>query len=107
MTTSALGQGLVLLALLLCAIGAPLGFVSGARRSMTGLVWTRRVAFAFAAAITSATLVMWYALLSHDFSVSYVAQVGSLSTPLHITIVSLWSSQSAAQSQATVPAACD
>jgi cytochrome c-type biogenesis protein CcmF len=87
-----LGQGLVLLALLLCSVGAPLGFVAGARRSAVGLVWTRRLAFAFALAITAATVVMWVALVRHDFSVSYVAQVGSRSTPLHITLVSLWSS---------------
>jgi cytochrome c-type biogenesis protein CcmF len=35
---------------------------------------------------------MEIALIRHDFSVSYVAQVGSLATPLTITIVSLWSS---------------
>ncbi|MFQ5351026.1 MAG: heme lyase CcmF/NrfE family subunit, partial [Thermoanaerobaculia bacterium] len=40
----------------------------------------------------AANLVMEYALITHDFSVSYVAQVGSRATPLHITIVSLWSS---------------
>ena len=30
------------------------------------------------------------ALVTHDFSVSYVAQVGSRSTPLFYTIISLW-----------------
>jgi cytochrome c-type biogenesis protein CcmF len=35
---------------------------------------------------------MEWALVRHDFSVSYVAQVGSTTTPLHITLVSLWSS---------------
>lgn len=39
-----------------------------------------------------ANLAMVYALVTHDFSVSYVAQVGSRSTPLLITIISLWSS---------------
>ena len=33
---------------------------------------------------------MLTALISHDFSVSYVAQVGSRSTPLIFTIISLW-----------------
>jgi cytochrome c-type biogenesis protein CcmF len=90
--TSALGQGLVLLGLLSCAVGAPVGFVAGARRSLTGLRWTQRLAYAFATAMVLATLVMVVALVRHDFSVHYVAQVGSLATPLHITIVSLWSS---------------
>ncbi len=90
--SSQLGQGLVLLALLTCAIGAPLAFVAGAQRSAPGLAWSRRLAFAFAAAMLAANLVMEYALITHDFGVSYVASVGSRATPLHITIVSLWSS---------------
>ncbi len=50
------------------------------------------MAFAFAASSMGAVAVMEYALLTHDFSVGYVAQVGARSTPAHITIVSLWSS---------------
>ena len=89
---SYLGQGLVLLALLLCAVGSPIGFVAGAQRSEVGLRWTRRLSLAFAASMILANLVMEVALLRHDFSVSYVANVGSRSTPTVITIVSLWSS---------------
>lgn len=89
---SYLGQGLVLLALLVCAVGAPMGFIAGARRSAKGLEITRKMALVFAAAMVLANLVMEYALITRDFSVAYVAQVGSHSTPLHITIVSLWSS---------------
>ncbi len=37
-----------------------------------------------------AVLAMIFALVSHDFSISYVAQVGSRSTPLFFTIISLW-----------------
>src|SRR6476469_8628261 len=36
--------------------------------------------------------VMEVALLKHDFSVKYVAQVGSTTTPTIFTMVSLWSS---------------
>ena len=90
--TASLGQALVLLALLICAVGAPVAFVAGAQRSERGLAWSRRLALAFAASMLAANLVMEYALISHDFGVSYVAQVGSRATPLHITIVSLWSS---------------
>jgi len=89
---SHLGLGLVLLALGLCALGAPIGFVAGARRSASGLALTRSLSLGFAAAMVLANLVMEYALVTHDFSVSYVAQVGSRATPTHITIVSLWSS---------------
>lgn len=87
-----LGLGAVLAALMVCAVGAPVSFVAGARRSPRGLAIARRMAYAFAALMVIANLAMEYALISHDFSVSYVAQVGSLATPLHITIVSLWSS---------------
>src|SRR5919199_4311231 len=33
---------------------------------------------------------MGFALVTHDFSVSYVAQVGSRATPTFYTIISLW-----------------
>ena len=92
MSLSQIGLGLVLLALLACAAGAPIGYFAGATRSAAGLQWTRRLAYAFAVCMILANLVMEYALVTHDFSVSYVASVGSLATPLHITIVSLWSS---------------
>ncbi len=87
-----IGQICVLAGLLACAIGTPVAFAAGASRSARGLVWSRRLALAFAGAMLAANLVMEYALITRDFSVSYVAQVGSRATPLHITIVSLWSS---------------
>ena len=37
-----------------------------------------------------ATLAMVVALVTHDFSVSYVSQVGSRATPTFYTIISLW-----------------
>ncbi len=90
--TSLVGQGLVLVGLLICAVGAPLAFAGGRARSAAALAWSRRLALAFAGAMLAANLVMEYALITHDFSVSYVASVGSRATPLHIAIVSLWSS---------------
>jgi cytochrome c-type biogenesis protein CcmF len=87
-----LGRILILASLLVAAAGALLGFVSGRTRSADGLRWSRRFACLYAALIMIATLVMEYALLTHDFSVSYVAQVGSRSVPTWVTIVSLWSS---------------
>src|SRR6185503_11232212 len=38
-----------------------------------------------------AFIAMERALITHDFSVSYVAQVGSRETPLFYTVISLWS----------------
>jgi cytochrome c-type biogenesis protein CcmF len=89
---SLLGRGLILVALAACAIGAVLGITAGVRRSASGARHARWMAWTFAACTLGAVGLMEYALLTHDFSVGYVAQVGSLSTPVHITIVSLWSS---------------
>ncbi|MDQ6830875.1 MAG: heme lyase CcmF/NrfE family subunit [Gemmatimonadota bacterium] len=46
--------------------------------------------YANAALLTLAALAMLTALVTHDFSVKYVAQVGSRSTPTVYTIASLW-----------------
>jgi cytochrome c-type biogenesis protein CcmF len=92
MTIASLGRLLILGSLLTASAGAVLGYASGAMKSSRGLVWTRRFAYAFAATMILATLVMEYALLTHDFRVSYVAHVGSRSVPVWVTIVSLWSS---------------
>ena len=40
--------------------------------------------------VTAAAVAMIVALVTHDFSVSYVAQVGSRATPLFYTVISLW-----------------
>jgi cytochrome c-type biogenesis protein CcmF len=92
MTTAALGRLLILFALLVSTAGAVVGFSTGAKRSDEGLRWARRLAYAFGALMLMATLVMERALLTHDFSVSYVAHVGSRQVPVWVTIVSLWSS---------------
>jgi cytochrome c-type biogenesis protein CcmF len=96
MTTAALGRLLILFALLVSTAGAVVGFASGAKRNANrsdeGLRWARRLAYAFGALMLLATLVMERALLTHDFSVSYVAHVGSRQVPVWVTIVSLWSS---------------
>src|SRR5512140_715668 len=42
--------------------------------------------------VTIATVAMVVALVTHDFSVSYVAEVGSRATPLYYTVISLWGS---------------
>lgn len=87
-----LGFALILAGLLCAVAGTFVGFAAGRSRSEEGWRWTRRLALAFSVMMLLATGVMEYALLSHDFSVRYVAQVGSLVTPTMITIVSLWSS---------------
>lgn len=90
--TATIGRLLILGSLLVSTTGAMLGYAAGAKRSPEGLKWTQRFAYLFAALMILATGVMEYALLTHNFSVSYVAQVGSRSVPVWVTIVSLWSS---------------
>src|SRR5437764_13328427 len=87
-----LGRTLILLALLAASTGAVVALTTGARPSSLGWTWSRRLAYAFGAFMLLANLTMEYALLSHDFSVSYVAHVGSRSVPTWVAIVSLWSS---------------
>ena len=89
---SILGRVLVLISLAACGIGAVSGIAGGVKRSADAWKWSRYSAYAAFIAITGAILLMEYALIFDDFSVSYVAKVGSTTTPLWVSIVSLWSS---------------
>jgi cytochrome c-type biogenesis protein CcmF len=90
--TAAFGRFLILCSLLVSSAGALVGFAAGAKQSADGLKWSQRFAYTFALLMFAATATMEFALLRHDFSVDYVAKVGSLSVPAWVTIVSLWSS---------------
>ncbi len=90
--TASLGRGLILVALFAATAGSILGFVTGHTDNQAARRWLQRLLQLFCAAIAAANLVMVKALLSHDFSVSYVAQLGSRSVPTWVTIVSLWAS---------------
>lgn len=87
-----LGRGLLLAALALSLCAMILGFAAGSNATSARLRAARFSAAGASWLFIAANFVMWNALLSHDFSVSYVTQVGSRATPTHITIVSLWSS---------------
>ncbi len=88
---STLGYGLVLLGLGFAAFAAITGLVTGLTRRESALPWVRGAVYGYAASMLASNLVMVAALLQHDFSVKYVAQVGSRATPTIFTIVSLWS----------------
>src|SRR5258708_38691286 len=90
--TATLGRFLILASVFVSAAGSMIAFAAGRKRSLDGLQMARRFAYAFAGLMVLATLVMEYALLTHDFSVGYVAHVGSREVPTWVTIVSLWSS---------------
>jgi cytochrome c-type biogenesis protein CcmF len=75
--------------------GAVLGVMTialGLRRGEARLLHAgRRYAWVVAAGAVLATVAMEVALLRHDFSLKYVAEHGSKSTPLLYTITTLWS----------------
>jgi cytochrome c-type biogenesis protein CcmF len=89
---ASLGRFLILASLLTASAGAIVAFAAGRTRSREGLKWAQRFAYAISILMGGAALLMEYALLTHDFSVSYVAQVGSRAVPTWVTISSLWSS---------------
>ena len=89
--TGPLGHIAVLLALLCAGAGAVLAFLGGRPGGERFLLASRRSAVAMGAFVAAAFLLMEVALVQHDFSVSYVARVGSRETPLFYTIISLWS----------------
>ena len=78
-------------ALALAVYGIFAAAVGAKRRDQTLLGTARFAAYANAALLGIANLAMIVALITHDFSISYVAQVGSRATPLFFTVISLWS----------------
>jgi len=84
------GQTAVLLGLLACLAGI-LTLAAGLRTGQPQLLRAgRRYGWALFAAAAVAVAAMERALVTHDFSLAYVAHNGSRSTPLIFTISSLW-----------------
>ena len=92
MILAPLGMSLTILAFGLSIAGI-VAAASTVRRGAIGPVVSRLAAAAAILTVASA-VVMEVALLSRDFSVGYVAEVGSRATPLLYTVASLWSAQS-------------
>jgi len=90
--TSTIGYISIIGALLLSVVGAAVAFMAVSQRRPAAADFARRATYGVFGLGTLAIATMVYALVAHDFSVSYVAQVGSRSTPLFYTIISLWSS---------------
>jgi len=86
------GRLLVLLSVFFAGAGSVAGGWAGLRKSPKAWELARNCAYGFSVAMILANLLMVYALVTHDFGVSYVAEVGSKQTPLYFTIVSLWAS---------------
>ena len=88
--TRLIGANALIIALGVSAIAMVL-VTLGARRARPAWVTAGyTAAYLQFGLVTAATFAMIYALTAHDFSVSYVAQVGSRATPLFYTVISLW-----------------
>ena len=87
---AAFGQAGVLLGLLSSAFGAVTLLVGIRLRRPVLLRTSGRHALVVFAGATLAALAMERALVTHDFSLAYVARNGSRSTPLLYTVASLW-----------------
>lgn len=88
--TRSIGYSALLVALATAVFGfvlAPLGVRRGRAELVRGAYSAVYTMFGLT---TVAVFAMIYALVTHDFSVGYVAQVGSRATPLFYTIISLW-----------------
>src|SRR5256885_17086175 len=72
-------------------MGAGAAFAGAATGRPALVASARNAAFAIFALVALAFGSMEYALVTHDFSVKYVAQVGSRATPLFYTVLSGWS----------------
>jgi cytochrome c-type biogenesis protein CcmF len=87
---SLLGTSLSAAALAVAVVGLVVAAQSARRSDDRLWEWAKRGAYANLWIMAVANLLMVQALVVRDFSLSYVAQVGSHATPLFFTIISLW-----------------
>ncbi|HEY0670623.1 MAG TPA: cytochrome c biogenesis protein CcsA, partial [Longimicrobiales bacterium] len=78
-------------ALALSVFGVAAAIIGVRSRNRRLIESAQRIVYINAALLAIANAAMIFALVTHDFSISYVAQVGSRSTPVFFTIISLWS----------------
>jgi cytochrome c-type biogenesis protein CcmF len=90
--SASIGRSLVLLSLLFASAGAVAAFAAFLKKRADLTTLAIRASYGFAASMILANLWMVAALLRNDFSISYVAQVGSIDLPVWVKVVSLWSS---------------
>ena len=89
--TAALGYGAVILGLSGAALGILTLAMGLARRDPRLLRLGRRYTWVVIAGAVLAAVAMEVALLRHDFSLKYVAENNSRSTPLLFTVTGMWS----------------
>ena len=85
------GHLATVVALIASCVGATVAFLGARAGHERSSRLSRDLAFAVFGFVFAAFLLMEAALITHDFSVEYVAQVGARETPLFYTIASAWS----------------
>src|SRR5579884_247007 len=85
-----LGHLAIMAALVVAAAGSLASFAGGRTGDHALIAVGRRGVYITAALVTAAVILMLTALVTHDFAVKYVADVGSRETPLYYTVISLW-----------------
>jgi cytochrome c-type biogenesis protein CcmF len=88
-----LGRGALILALLAACFAAGAGWWAGARHDRRIATAATRAILASFAAVLTASIVMWVAILRHDFRFAQVAEHSSRSLPTVYQFSSFWSSQ--------------
>ena len=88
---AAAGRGAILLGLLVCAVGIVVTVIGIRRHDPRILRSSPRYAYAAFGAAVLAFVMMERALITRDFSLAYVQQVGSRSTPAMYNFTALWS----------------
>jgi len=88
--TRLLGLSAVWLALAMSVYAIVLATLGVTRKREAFIASAFQAVYVNFALLTLAVTAMIYALVTHDFSIEYVAQVGSRTTPVFYTIISLW-----------------
>jgi cytochrome c-type biogenesis protein CcmF len=88
-----LGRGALILALLFAVFAAGAGWWAGVHRDRRVATAAARAILAAFAAVLTASVVMWVAILRHDFRFEQVADHSSRSLPTPYLFSSFWSSQ--------------
>jgi cytochrome c-type biogenesis protein CcmF len=87
---SLIGRTSLDLALLTAVAGSIAAFGGAISGKRAGAFWGRRAVFTVLGLVAFAVVCMEVALITHDFSVKYVSENGSTTTPVYYTIISLW-----------------
>jgi len=88
-----LGHYALYIAFAACLYAAVMSMI-GARRNDDRLVQSARMAALVTFPLIGlACIGLWYALITHDFSIKYVVETSSIATPLFFRITALWGSQ--------------